>query len=164
MPQLGSTRLNLHCAQAEIGTERGVCQGKTAMLLTQLRQIFERSILLVEFAMPAADFHRAQLRVLKRLPGHEGCPVHDLIIPAHEFEIVLFGMPAQPGNKIPWTNSSGGRQIPQLSRKAKPAKVIIDIIVHGTVRDLAWPIAKAMIGGDAGIARQLRPTLAQELE
>ena len=42
--------------------------------------------------------------------------------------------------------------------------MIIDIIIHGTVRDLARPVAEAVIGRDAGIAGQLRPTLAEERE
>src|SRR5512146_82818 len=118
------------------------------MLLTQLREVCERGILLVEFAMPAADFHGPQLRMLKRLPVNEGRSVHDLIVPAHELEVVLFRMPARPGNKIARTNPGRGRPIPQFGRKAEPAKMIVDIIVHGAVGDLVWPIAEAMIGGD----------------
>src|SRR5262245_3600183 len=112
MPQLGATRLHLYHAQAEIGTERSVRQGKMAMLLTQLREVFERRILLREFDMPATNFYGAQLRVLEWLPVHEGRPIHDRIVPAHEFEIILFGMPAQPGDKISRANPGRGRQIP----------------------------------------------------
>src|SRR5262249_56363593 len=64
MPQLGATRLHLHRAQIEIGAERSVRQGETAMLLTQLWEIFQRRILLIEFDMPATDFHGTQLWVL----------------------------------------------------------------------------------------------------
>ena len=69
-------------------------QGKTAVLLTQLREVFERRILLKEFGMPTANVHGTQLRVLKRLPIHEGSPLHDRIVPAHQCEIILFRMPA----------------------------------------------------------------------
>src|SRR5262249_8544241 len=109
MPQLGATRLHLHRTQIEIRAERSVRHAETAMLITQLWEILQRRILLIEFDMPATDFDGTQLWVLKRLPVHEGCPVHDLIIPAHEFEVVLFGMPAQPGDKIARANPGCSR-------------------------------------------------------
>src|SRR5437660_8684037 len=115
------------------------------MLLTQLREVCERCILLIEFDLPATDFHGTQLRMLKWLPVYEGRPVHNLIIPAHECEIILFGMPAQPGDKIAWANPGRGRQIPQFGGKAKPAKMIIDVIIHSALYDLVCPIAKANI-------------------
>src|SRR5258708_28881058 len=99
----------------------------------------------------------------------EGPPIlecfslHNLIIPLHEFQIILFRMPTEPGNEVTRANASSSGHIPQFGGKAEPTKMVVDIIIHSAVRYFFWSITKPMIGRDAWVAYNLRTTITHEL-
>src|SRR5438034_1725759 len=71
-------------ADTYIRIEGSMGERETTMFLTHFGQVFERSVLLIEFSIPAANFDLTQLWVLKWFPIDKGRSLHYFIVPFHQ--------------------------------------------------------------------------------
>src|SRR5579859_37581 len=86
--------------------ERGVGERPLAVFLTHLLEVFQWHVLHIELGFPSANFNRTKLRVFELLPVDKSLAVHFLVVPLHNFEIILFGMPADPGYEVAGRHAS----------------------------------------------------------
>ncbi len=101
--------------------QRDDCIGKA-----QVGQHLGRRIAEHEDAMPPADLHGAQLRVEERLPGREGGPTQDPVVPGEQLQIVFLAKLAQ--RIIPVLDHPGfAVDVPHLRDQRNDAEMAVDV-------------------------------------
>src|SRR5579885_2719302 len=97
---------------AQIRAKCSMSQSETSMFFACCHKKLERNILSIELITPATDLYGPQLWMVERLPILECLPIHHFIIPAHQFKIIFFRVPAKPGNEVAGANASFSWHIP----------------------------------------------------
>ena len=113
--------------------------------------------------VPAANFHRPELRVLKSVPIHKALALQRGVRPGQQLEVVRHRVLAEPVDVLVVSDAGLAHRAPDLHRPLVQPQVVINP-VKAAGCDLFGVVAELLVGADGRVAGQLGALGALRLE
>ena len=114
-------------------------------------------------AVPAAEFDRAQLRMVEGVPVDEALALERAVVPLHQLQVVFERMLAVPVDELVVRDAGLPLRAPDLHRPGEHAAVVVHPGIEIAGDDFLRVVAEIVVGGNRRIAGDPGAVLADLL-